>query len=106
MTIRLRVLILLCALWVSAAAAWAGPEKVLPDGQHLVTFSVPDMECQMCFRSVQSEVKRLPGISEIKFDELNRSVTVTFDPKQVDVKRIQQAIKKAGFNCRPVEPAG
>lgn len=99
-------LALICATWVVTSAAWAAPDKVMPDGSHLVTFSVPDMECSMCSRSVQVEIKRLPGVKEIKFDELNRTVSVCFDPSQLDAKKIQQAIKKAGFNSRLVEPVG
>jgi len=84
--------------------AFASPEKVLPDGTHLVTLSVPEMECSMCSRSISSELKRLSGVLEVKLDEVNRQATVKFDASQVDLKKIQAAVRRAGFTSKPVEP--
>lgn len=97
-------IILAAVLLQSGFAAAAAPEKTLPDGSHQITFSVPDMECSMCSRGVGFEIKKLTGIGEIKFDDLNRLVFVRFDPKRIDVKRIQQAIKRAGFSSQVIEP--
>lgn len=98
------VLVLMMALAV-AGAALAAPERALPDGSHAVSVSVPDMECSMCIRSVQVELKHLSGIVEIKIDDVNRVVNVRFDPTATDVRHIQGAIRKAGFASKLVEPA-
>lgn len=87
-----------------AGVALAGPEKTLPDGKHLIALSVPDMECAMCIRGVQSELKHLEGVVEVRIDDLRRIVVVRFDPSATDVKRIQAAVRKAGQVSQPVEP--
>jgi copper chaperone CopZ len=99
--------ILLAALLLLTLAlpAWAAPEKTLPDGRREVLFSVPDMECSMCTRTVSAELKRVDGVVELKLDDVTRTVTIKFDPSQTDVKRLQAAIKKAGFASKPVEQA-
>lgn len=97
----LAMLLLICAIGPALAAV----EKTLPDGKHQITLSIPDMECSMCTRSVSQELKQLAGVTEFKIDDSSRTALVKFDPAQINVKRIQAAIKKAGFASTPVEPA-
>lgn len=103
-TLLKRAMVLLVVIVAMAGAALAGPEKTLPDGKHLIGLSVPDMECSMCIRSVQSELKHLEGVVDFKIDDLRRVVVIRFDPSLTDVKRIQSAIRKAGFTSQLVEP--
>lgn len=103
-TLFARLMVLVIVAVAMAGAALAGPEKALPDGKHLVGLSVPDMECSMCIRSVQSELRHLEGVVDVKIDDLRRIVVVRFDPTVTDVKRIQTAIRKAGFTSQLVEP--
>jgi copper chaperone CopZ len=97
------LMILLLAL---AMPAFAATEKTLPDGAHLVAFSVPDVECAMCAKSLNTELRRVDGVQEIKFDELKRVVTIKFDASQTTADKLKQAIKRAGFNSKAVEPQG
>lgn len=99
-----RAVVLLLLTVVTTGAALAGTEKTLPDGRHLIALSVPDMECAMCIRSVQSEIKHVEGVSEVKIDDMRRVVIVRFDPHLTDARRIQGAIRKAGFTSQLVEP--
>lgn len=88
---------------LTVSAALGAPEKTLPDGRHQIALSVPDMECSMCVHAVQAELRRLSGVVDMKLDDINRVVVVKFDPTVLDVKRIQAAIRKAGFVSQPVE---
>lgn len=99
-----RALLMVLLVAISAPAALAAVEKTLPDGRHVVGIMVPDMECAMCIRAVQGELRHVEGVSEVKVDDVNRTVTVKFDPALTDVKRLQTAIRKAGFTSQPVEP--
>ncbi len=97
------LLVWVMILAIGAGTGWAATEKVLPDGSKVATFSVPDMECAMCSHAVSTEVKKVAGVQEARFDDLNRLAIVKYDPAAADAKKIQQAIKRAGFACKQVD---
>ncbi|MBM3464343.1 MAG: hypothetical protein FJX76_19785 [Armatimonadetes bacterium] len=104
LTLALRFVAVALLLGLAAMPALAGPDKTLPDGSHLVTLSVPDVECQICQRTVNAELKKVSGVQEVRFDDLNRLVSVKYDAARTDPKKIQQAIKRAGFSSHFVDP--
>lgn len=44
---------------------------------------------------VTREVKKLPGISDVKVTQRSKEVTVVFDPAQVSADEIRRVIDKA-----------
>jgi copper chaperone CopZ len=100
---RVTLLVAILVLFASAAAIADKLEKTLPDGNHQIALAVPDMECSMCTNSVSTELKHVSGVVDYKIDDVNRVILIKFNPQKTDLKRIQVAIKKAGFASHPVE---
>jgi copper chaperone len=40
------------------------------------TFTVPNISCEHCVHTIESEVGELPGVKEVKADEKSKKVTV------------------------------
>ena len=53
-----------------------------------------------CVRRAIASIRQLPGIHETTGDL--ESVTVTYDPAQVSVEEISQAIDRAGYHVEGI----
>ena len=60
-------------------------------------FKVAGMTCGGCERSVQNALTSRPGISEAKADRVAGTVSVEFDPAQIEQAAIAKAITEAGY---------
>ena len=43
------------------------------------TFTVPNISCEHCVHTIESEVGELPGVKAVKADEQTKIVTVQWD---------------------------
>ena len=59
------------------------------------TYTVEGMTCTHCVNAVTSEVRKVPGVSDIAVDLPAGTVTVTGDP--VDDAAIAAAVDEAGY---------
>lgn len=62
-----------------------------------VVLAVDGMTCTSCEHHIESEVKKLPGVSEVKASYDNKSTTVEYDPQKVDETKIIAAINSTGY---------
>ena len=62
-----------------------------------VEFKVDGMTCESCEHHITSEVNKLVGIQSVKASYENNNTIVEFDPKQVNINQIQQAIGNTGY---------
>jgi copper ion binding protein len=60
------------------------------------SFSVSGMTCGHCVNSVQTEVGRVDGVSDVQVDLATGVVTVTSD-HPVDVESVRAAVDEAGY---------
>jgi copper chaperone CopZ len=44
-----------------------------------VTYSVPNIMCQHCIHTIQTELGEVQGVSSVKADEVTRMVQIAFD---------------------------
>jgi copper chaperone CopZ len=49
------------------------------DMEHNKTFSVPNIGCNGCVRTIQNEVSQLPGVKSVKADVASKMVSVVWD---------------------------
>jgi len=63
-------------------------------------FDVEGMNCEHCVMSVNGALKGLKGVRVVKVDLMNKKAEVTFDPDEVDEKKMIKAIVKAGFKAK------
>jgi len=62
-----------------------------------VTIGISGMTCDNCVRKVESALRNLQGIKEVKVDRDSATATVTFDNSRVDVPAMHDALLKSGY---------
>jgi copper chaperone len=60
------------------------------------TYTVTGMTCSHCVNSVDAEVRRLPGVTDVQVDLPSGAVTVTSD-QPLDETAVAVAIDEAGY---------
>lgn len=69
--------------------------------QATVTYTVPTITCPSCVARVEANAKKDPGVIDAKGDLSTQKVTVTYDPKKTDPKKIADAIREGGDTVQP-----
>ncbi|WP_433796470.1 heavy-metal-associated domain-containing protein [Actinoplanes sp. CA-252034] len=59
-------------------------------------YTVTGMTCSHCVNSVDTEVRRLPGVTDVQVDLPSGAVTVTSD-QPLDETAVAAAIDEAGY---------
>ncbi|KGM13045.1 heavy-metal-associated domain-containing protein [Cellulomonas bogoriensis] len=70
-----------------------------------ITIGVQGMTCGHCVRSVDEELRALPGVTDVKVDLVTGAtshVTVT-STEQLSDEAIAEAIDEAGYTIAPTE---
>jgi len=62
-----------------------------------IILAVDGMTCTSCEAHIETEVKKLSGISSVKASYEKKSATVEYDPKKVDESKIIAAINSTGY---------
>ncbi len=65
----------------------------------VATFKVEQMECKNCEKKVQQNIRFEKGLKKFTTDVATRLVTITYDAKKTDAKRLQQAFKKFKYDA-------
>jgi len=60
------------------------------------TYTVSGMTCSHCVNSVSSEIKQIPGVTDVQVDLASGAVTVTSD-QPVDDTAVAAAVDEAGY---------
>jgi copper chaperone CopZ/cytochrome c biogenesis protein CcdA len=68
-----------------------------------VVFSVPDMHCEGCARSVREGLEQEPGATAVEVDIPGRRAVVEYDPEQTTPDTIRGHIREAGFEARSLD---
>lgn len=53
--------------------------------------------CGMCKKTIEKSLK-IEGVKKASWDVKSKEITVSFDPKKTDLKKIQQAVCEAGYD--------
>lgn len=80
-------------------AATPTENKIKYNNTELIEFKVSGMTCESCEHHITSEVNKLAGIQSVKASYANNNATIEFDPKQVNINQIQQAIDSTGYEA-------
>jgi copper chaperone CopZ len=60
------------------------------------TYTVTGMTCSHCVNSVSSEIRQLPGVTDVQVDLGSGAVTVTSD-QPLDDAAVAAAVDEAGY---------
>lgn len=63
--------------------------------------SVPGMSCQDCALTIKKALKAVPGVKSVEVDEVSRRALVSFNPSQVELGKLIEAIERSGFEAFP-----
>ena len=80
--------------------AGGSPTEITSNKGVQVTIPVEGMTCFTCEFAVQSAVKKLPGISQIKASAKNGNATISYDPTKVSLDEIVKAINETGYKAK------
>ena len=64
------------------------------------TFKLRGMSCASCANSIETAISNVTGVEQCNVNFGAEQATVTYDPRAVDVNRIQQAITDAGYSSQ------
>lgn len=62
--------------------------------------TAPDISCEHCVMTVKQTVGQFPGVESVDADAATKVITLTYDPAQVDLATIEDALDEEGY---PVE---
>lgn len=62
-----------------------------------IVVTTPDMSCEHCVASIESNVRELAGVQSVKADLSTQKVTIAFDPSRVDRAKIESTLDDAGY---------
>lgn len=73
------------------------------DGQNAITadLGISGMHCATCAGTIEKAVGVLDGVSHASVNPASEKLRITFDPNQVTIQSIEDAIKQAGFDPVP-----
>jgi len=70
------------------------------------TYKIQGMSCTGCEGVIEQKLQTLRGIKEVRSSFSNRSLSVTYDPSQINYRYIKRTLKKAGFEMERAVPNG
>lgn len=63
--------------------------------------NVPDVSCEHCVKSVNEAIGHLPSVQHVQVDLETKQVRFTYDPHDVTMHKIEQALDDAGYPVAP-----
>ena len=64
-----------------------------------VTIKIEGMSCGGCVKNVSSVLQALPGVADAQVSLAEACATVRYDPAQVSVQALREAVENAGFDA-------
>ncbi len=84
---------------IKEAVARIGYEVVENTDNSHVTIPIGGMTCAACAQRVEKAIRKLPGVASVSVNFATEKATVAYDPQQVRISVIKEAIEKAGYKA-------
>lgn len=68
------------------------------------TLSISGMHCSSCAGLIERELKRVKGVAKANVNFATRKASVEYEAQTADVEKFVQAVHKAGYKARPMDP--
>ena len=62
-----------------------------------MTFSVPDISCEHCVKTINGALGDQPGVEAVQTDIPTKTVRLRYDPSQVSLEQIEAVLDEAGY---------
>ena len=65
-----------------------------------VIYDIPNISCNHCVHTIQSEVSELPGVKSVRSDAMMKQAEITFEPPATEelIKSLLQQINYPALN--------
>jgi copper chaperone len=70
--------------------------KIMAESEHAV-LNVPSISCNHCKRAIETAVAGLEGVQGVDVEVEEKSVSVEFDPDEISLTAIKDAIVEEGY---------
>ncbi|MDR1131184.1 MAG: heavy metal translocating P-type ATPase [Oscillospiraceae bacterium] len=87
---------------IKEAVTKIGYEVVEKSDSSKVAIPIGGMTCAACAQRVEKAIKRLKGVASVSVNFATEKATVAYDPHQVRLSAIKEAIEKAGYKALEV----
>ena len=67
--------------------------------ESLLHLSIKGMGCASCVATVEQALKQTPGVVSAQVDLAAAKASVTYQPEQVDITNLQQAVRNSGYEA-------
>lgn len=57
----------------------------------------PDISCEHCVATVKKTARQFPGVQTVDADVDTKIITLTYDPAQVDLAKVEEALEEEGY---------
>ena len=84
---------------IKEAVARIGYEVVEKTANANVTIPIGDMTCAACAQRVEKGIRKLEGVVSVSVNFATEKATVIYNPQQVRLSAIREAIEKAGYKA-------
>ena len=61
------------------------------------TLTAPDISCEHCVMTVKKTVGQFAGVQSVDASETTKIITMTYDPAQVDLTKVEEALAEEGY---------
>jgi P-type Cu+ transporter len=68
-----------------------------------ITLKLHGMNCAACANSVENAIRSVPGVSQSTVNFGIAQATVTYDPHQTDLTKIQDAVDASGYSAKAIQ---
>lgn len=96
----MKKLVLMLVMFAMTMFAYAGNGKK-PSTLQTVTFTV-SMHCEGCKKKIEGTVGWEKGVKDLKADLKDKTVTIKYDASKTTPEKLQQSIKKLGYQVEKV----
>lgn len=73
------------------------------DGALEVDFLVPEMKCAACIRTLETSVKKVPGVSHVRANLTQKRLNIIWDRAKTDVAHLARIVEAEGYSVLPYE---
>lgn len=87
---------------IQEAVSKIGYEVVEKQAHSNVTIPIGGMTCAACAQRVEKSIRKLDGVASASVNLATEKATIAYDPRQIRVSAIREAIEKAGYKALEV----
>jgi len=62
--------------------------------------TAPDISCEHCVATVKKTAGQFPGVESVEADAETKIITLTYDPAQVSLEKVEEALAEEGYPVR------